>query len=101
MKANFLGLPVNLSFAKGMTLKLSKATITITHEIYSGWSASSRKEAILPVVSNNKPVRRIVKCGNSEKCSDLAVVSRSKDGGKKRRQQVIEKSSENAAHTIP
>ena len=58
--ANFLGLPVYRSLAKGITLRVSNATISITHKIYSGWSDSSRKTAILSVSSHSSPVSKTV-----------------------------------------
>ena len=56
----YLGLPVYRSLAKGITLSVSNATINITHKIYSGWSDSSRKTAILSVSSHNNPVSKTV-----------------------------------------
>ncbi len=58
MAANFLGLPSCRSFAKGITLKVSNATIKITQKIYSGFSGISRKLAKLFTDKSNRPVKR-------------------------------------------
>ena len=58
--ANFLGRPSYRSFAKGITHKVSSATMRITQVIYSGCLGSSRKVAISPVVNKSSAVNKIV-----------------------------------------
>ena len=56
MKANLTGLPLYLSFEKGKTAKVSNATISNIHLIYSGCEGISRKEAIASLENHNTEV---------------------------------------------
>ena len=64
--ANFLGRPSNLSFAKGITDKVSSATIIITHLINSGLSGISRKPAMDWVKNNSITEKKAVVINKEE-----------------------------------